>query len=292
MTIAITGATGQLGRLVVERLTQRVPADRIVALVRSPEKAADLGVEARTFDYDAPPATLASALAGVETLLLISGNEVGRRAPQHQNVVTAAKQAGVHRVVYTSVLHADTSPLDLAAEHRATEADLKASGVPYTILRNGWYTENYAGSIRGALGGGAVVGSAGEGRISSATRADFADAAAAVLTGAGHEGRTYELAGDEAWTLADLAAELSRQTGRTISYRDLPAAGYAQVLVGAGVPEGFAHALAAYDVHASHGALFDDSRQLSRLIGRPTTPLADALAEMLRGQAAAPASGH
>ncbi len=292
MTIAITGATGQLGRLVVERLKRRVPADRIVALVRSPEKAADLGVAARAFDYNAQPATLASALAGVETLLLISGNEVGRRAPQHRNVIAAAQQAGVRRVVYTSVLHADASPLDLAAEHRATEADLKASGVPYTILRNGWYTENYAGSIQGALAGGAVVGSAGEGRISSATRADFAEGAAAALTGAGHEGQTYEFAGDEGWTLADLAAELSRQTGRDIPYRDLPVAEYAQVLVGAGLPEGFAHALAAYDVHASHGALFDDSRQLSRLIGRPTTPLADAVAEMLRGRAAAPAPGH
>ncbi len=292
MTIAITGATGQLGRLVVERLKRRVPADRIVALVRSPEKAADLGVAARAFDYNAQPATLASALAGVETLLLISGNEVGRRAPQHRNVIAAAQQAGVRRVVYTSVLHADASPLDLAAEHRATEADLKGSGVPYTILRNGWYTENYAGSIRGALAGGAVVGSAGEGRISSATRADFAEGAAAVLTGAGHEGRTYELAGDEAWTLADLAAELSRQTGRTISYRDLPAAEYARVLAGAGVPEGVAHALAGYDIHTSHGALFDESRQLSELLGRPTTPLADAVAAVLRSQAADPAAGR
>ena len=292
MTIAITGATGQLGRLVVESLKRRVPADQIVALVRSPEKAADLGVEARAFDYDAPPETLAPALARVETLLLISGNEVGRRVPQHRNVVAAAKQAGVRRVVYTSVLHADTSPLDLAVEHRETEADLKASGVPYTVLRNGWYAENYAGSIQGALAGGALVGSAGEGRISSATRADFAEGAAAVLTGAGHEGRTYELAGDEAWTLADLAAEISRQTGRDIPYRNLPVAEYAQVLAGAGVPEPFAHALAGYDVHASHGALFDDSRQLSALIGRPTTPLAATVTAVLQNQVAAPAAGH
>lgn len=292
MTIAITGATGQLGQLVVASLKQRVPADQIVALVRSPEKAADLGVEARAFDYNEPPKTLASALAGVETLLLISGNEVGRRAPQHRNVIAAAERAGVRRVVYTSVLRADTSPLDLAADHRATEADLKTSGVPYTILRNGWYTANYTGSIPGALAGGALLGSAGEGRISSATRADYAEAAAAVLAGVGHEGRTYELAGDDAFTLADLAAELSRQTGREIPYRDLPEAEYAQVLTGFGLPEGFARALAHYDVDASRGALFDDSRQLSRLIGRPTTPLADAVAEALRSQAAAPAAGH
>ena len=293
MTIAITGATGQLGRLVVETLQRRVPADQIVALVRSPEKAAGLGVEARAFDYDQQPEILAAALAGVGTLLLISSNEVGRRVDQHRRVIAAAKAAGVGRVVYTSVLHADASPLDLAADHRATEAELTASGIPYTILRNGCYTENYAGSIPGALAGGALVGSAGEGPIASATRADYAEAAAAVLAGTGHEGRTYELAGDEAWTLADLAAELSRQTGRTIPYRDLPEAEYAQLLTGVGLPEGFARALAHYDVDASHGALFDDARQLSRLIGRPTTPLADAVAAALQRQAAAPAAaGH
>ena len=281
MTIAITGATGQLGRLVLDSLKNRVPAADLVALVRSPGKAADLGVAAREADYDRPE-TLDRALAGVRTLLLISGPVVGVRVAQHRNVIEAAKQAGVTRVVYTSALHADRSPLDLAPDHRATEAHLKASGVPYTILRNGWYTENYTGSIPGALAAGAFIGSAGDARISSATRADYAEAAAAVLAGGGHEGRTYELAGDEAWTLSDLAAEISRQTGRTIPYTNLPAAEYAKVLASVGLPEGLARAIAGWDVAAAQGALFDDSRQLSRLIGRPTTPLSVAVADALQ----------
>jgi len=281
MTIAITGATGQLGRLVLDSLKNRVPAADLVALVRSPGKAADLGVAAREADYDRPE-TLDRALAGVRTLLLISGPVVGVRVAQHRNVIEAAKQAGVTRVVYTSALHADSSPLDVAPDHRATEADLKASGVPYTILRNGWYTENYTGSIPGALAAGAFIGSAGDARISSATRADYAEAAAAVLAGGGHEGRTYELAGDEAWTLSDLAAEISRQTGRTIPYTNLPAAEYAKVLASVGLPEGLARAIAGWDVAAARGALFDDSRQLSRLIGRPTTPLSVAVADALQ----------
>jgi NAD(P)H dehydrogenase (quinone) len=281
MKIAITGATGQLGRLVIEKLKAHVPADQIVALVRTPAKAADLGVEARAADY-AQPETLATALAGVDKLLLISSSEVGQRATQHRNVIEAAKKAGVKHIVYTSVLHADNSPLSLAEEHRATEADLKASGVAYTLLRNGWYTENYTGSVHGAVAGGAFIGSAKEGRISSATRADFADAAVAVLTGAGHENQTYELAGDESYTLAELAAEISRQTGKDIPYRDLPVADYAAALAGFGIPEGFAHGLASWDANAAEGALFDDSRQLSKLIGRPTTPLATAVAAALK----------
>ena len=279
--IAITGATGQLGRLVVEKLKGKIPASDIVALVRSPQKAADLGVAAREADYDRPE-TLGRALEGIETLLLISSNEVGKRAAQHHAVIEAAKKAGVKRVVYTSLLHADTTPLSLANEHCQTEAELKASGIPYTILRNGWYTENYTALIPGALAGGAFVGSAGEGRISSATRADFADAAVAVLTTEVHEGQTYELAGDEAWTLSDLAAEVSRQTGREIPYRDLPEAEYADALKGFGMPEGFAQMIAGWDVGASQGALFDDSRQLSKLTGRPTTPLSAAVAEALK----------
>ncbi|WP_114858732.1 SDR family oxidoreductase [Azospirillum brasilense] len=280
MTIAVTGATGQLGRLVIARLKKTVPASGIVALVRSPAKAADLGVEAREADYGNPE-TLARALAGVDTLLLISSNEIGQRAAQHRNVVNAAKAAGVGRIVYTSLLHADRSPLSLAEEHRATEADIKASGLPFTILRNGWYTENHTGSVGAALAGGAVIGSAGDGRISSATRADYADAAVAVVTGTGHEGRTYELAGDEAVTLADLAAEISRQSGKNIPYRNLPEADYAAILAGFGLPEVFAKGIASWDADASKGALFDDGRQLSALIGRPTTPLSAAVAAAL-----------
>lgn len=281
MTIAITGATGHLGRLVIERLRAKLPAEQIVALARSVEKAAGLGVAVRDADYDRPE-TLAPALAGVDTLLLISGNEIGKRAAQHHAVIAAAKEAGVKRIVYTSLLRADRSPLDLAPEHFATENDLKASGIPYTILRNGWYTENYTGSISGALAGGAFLGSAGEGRISSASRADYADAAVAVVTGEGHEGKTYELAGDDSWTLTDLAAEISRQTGRTIPYRDVPEAEYAAALKGFGVPDFFAGAIAGWDTAASGGALEDDTRQLSSLIGRPTTPMADTVAEALK----------
>ena len=291
MTIAITGATGQLGRLVVERLKRRVPADRIVALVRSPEKAADLGVAVRRFDYT-DAATLAPALEGVKTILLISSSEVGQRAVQHRNVVEAAKQAGAGHIVYTSLLHADRSPLSLAVEHRETEAMLRESGIPFTILRNGWYTENDTAAIGGALAGGAVIGSAGDGRISSATRADYAAAAVAVLTGSGHEGKVYELAGDTAWTKSDLAAEISRQTGKTISYRNLSPADYADALAGFGIPADFARMIAGWDAAVAEGAVFDDSRQLSTLIGRPTTPLADAVAEALRTQAATPAAGH
>lgn len=280
MTIAVTGATGQLGRLVIARLKETVPASGIVALARSSAKAADLGVEAREADYGNPDA-LVRALAGVDTLLLISSNEIGQRAAQHHNVIGAAKAAGVKRIVYTSLLHADRSPLSLADEHRATEEELKASGIPFTILRNGWYTENHTGSVGAALAGGAFIGSAGDGRISSATRADYADAAVAVLTGTGHEGKTYELAGDEAVTLADLAAEISRQSGKDIPYRNLPEADYAAILAGFGLPDAFAKGIASWDVDASKGALFDDGRQLSALIGRPTTPLSAAVAAAL-----------
>ena len=273
MTVAITGATGQLGRLTIAKLKTLLPAGQIVALARSPEKA-DLGVETRAFDYDRPE-TLAPALAGVERLLLISSSEVGKRAPQHRAVIEAAKAAGVGEIVYTSLLHADRSPLSLAAEHVETEAALAESGIPHTILRNGWYAENYTGSIPTALQHGALIGAAGAGRVSGAARADYAEAAARVLAEGGHAGQTYELAADDAWTLADLAAEISRQSGRDIPYVDLPEAEYAAALVKAGLPEGLAAAIAGWDAGAAQGALFDDSRALSGLIGRPTTPLAD-----------------
>jgi NAD(P)H dehydrogenase (quinone) len=281
MTIAITGATGQLGRLIVASLKKKVAAGDLIALVRSPAKAADLGIQAREADYTKPE-TLAKALAGVDTLMLVSSSEIGQRVPQHRNAIEAAQRAGVKRIVYTSLLHADTSPLDLAEEHRETERMLKASGIPATILRNGWYTENYTGSAKTAVAGGALIGSAGEAKISSAARADYAEAAVAVLTGQGHDGKTYELAGDDAWTLADLAAEISRSSGKAIPYKNLPEADYAAALASFGVPEGFARMIAGWDVAASKGALFDGGKQLSKLIGRPTTPLAHVVADALK----------
>ncbi|MCS4314146.1 NAD(P)H dehydrogenase (quinone) [Pseudomonas sp. BIGb0381] len=281
--IAVTGATGQLGRLVVEKLKQKVPASNLIALVRSPEKASDLGVNVRAADYDNPK-TLVAALNGVDTLLLISSSEIGKRLSQHRNVINAAKQAGVNRVVYTSLLHADTSSLSLAEEHRQTEAELKASGLAFTILRHGWYTENYTGFIAGALSAGEFIGSAGDGKIAAATREDFAQAAAVVLTRDDQEGKIYELAGDSAWTLSELAAEVSRQTGRNIPYKNLPESDYASALINFGLPEPLAQALAGYDISASQGALFDDSHQLSTLIGRATTSLSAAVAIALKGQ--------
>jgi NAD(P)H dehydrogenase (quinone) len=263
MKIGVTGATGQLGRLVVEKLKEKVSADSIVALVRSPEKAADLGVEARAFDYSQPE-SLAVSLVGIDKLLLISGNELGQRLPQHKAVIAAAKKADVKQLVYTSILHADTSSLGLAGEHLATEVALKASGLVYTILRNGWYTENYTGSAKGAIAAGAFIGCAGDGKIASAARVDYAEAAAVVLTGVGHENKIYELAGDVA----------SRQTGKTIPYNNLTEAQYVDILKSFGLPEGIAQMLADSDTGASKGGLFDDTKQLSVLIGRPTTPLA------------------
>lgn len=281
MTIAITGASGQLGRLVIERLRAKVPASDIIALVRTPSKAADLGVQVREADYTRPD-TLDKALAGVDTLLMISGSEVGQRVAQHRNVIEAAKKAGVKRVVYTSLLHAERSTLGLAPEHVETEALLKASGLSITLLRNGWYTENYTASVGPAVANGALIGSAGQGKIASAARADYADAAVIALTTAGHEGKTYELAGDSAYTLAELAAEISRQTGKDIPYKDLPIADYTAALVAAGVPAPWPEALPLLDAEAAKGALFDDSRVLSKLIGRPTTSLKDSVAAALK----------
>ena len=282
MTIGITGASGQLGRLVVKKLKAKASSADIVALVRTPAGAADLGVSLRAADYSKPE-TLDHAFAGIHTLLLISSSELGqRRILQHHNVVDAAKRTGVKRIVYTSLLHADTSPLNLADGHRATEAELKLSGIPITLLRNGWYTENYTASVPAALAGGAFLGSAGHGRISSALRDEYAEAAVAVLTTDGHGGKTYELAGDEAYSLSDLAAEISRQTGKTIPYRNLTEADYTAALTGLGLPEPLAQAYAGYDIGASQGALFDDSRQLSALLGRPTAPLAAAVADALK----------
>ncbi|HKK41621.1 MAG TPA: SDR family oxidoreductase [Bacteroidales bacterium] len=280
MKIGITGATGHLGNLVIGKLKERVPVSDIVALTRSPQKAANLGVETREFDYD-KPGNLPAALSGIDSLLLISASEVGKRERQHTNVIEAAKKAGVKWIVYTSLLRADSSSLSLASEHYATEEKLKKSGIAYTILRNGWYTENYTGSVPNAVKGGAFIGSAGDGKIASATRDDYAEAAAVVLTGRGHEGKIYELAGDDAYTLSDLAAEISRQTGKDIPYKNLPENEYASALKSFGIPDGYATAIAGWDISTSKGALFDNKHQLSALIGRPTTSLSSAVKEAL-----------
>ena len=282
--IVITGATGQLGRLVIRSLLEHVPAANIVAAVRNPARADDLaalGVEVREADY-ARPAMLAAAFRGAQKLLLISSSEVGQRVAQHRNVIEAAQSVGVGLVAYTSLLHADRSPLALALEHRETEALLRASGVPHVLLRNGWYTENYLASVPAALQHGAFIGCAGQGCIASAARADYAAAAAAVLLAPDQAGRVYELAGDEAYTLAELAAELSRQTGKPTPYVDLPEAEYKAALLGAGLPEPLAGVIADSDTGASRGGLFDDGHQLSRLIGRPTTALGALMAAALR----------
>ncbi|MFZ4552559.1 MAG: SDR family oxidoreductase [Aquabacterium sp.] len=281
--IVVTGASGQLGRLVIESLLNRLPADQIVAAVRNPASVADLadrGVQVRQADYT-QPASLDAAFQGAQKVLLISSSEVGQRLPQHRNVIEAAQRANVGLVAYTSLLHADVSPLALKDEHLATEALLTESGLPHVILRNGWYTENYLASVQPALQHGAFIGSAGAGKIASAARADYAEAAAVVLSSPNQAGKVYELAGDDAYTLAEFAAELSRQSGKTIPYVDLPQADFKAALVGAGLPEPLADLLADSDVGASKGGLFDGQRQLSALIGRPTTPLAAMVAGVL-----------
>ncbi|HBM2889962.1 SDR family oxidoreductase [Klebsiella oxytoca] len=281
--IAITGATGQLGQHVLENLLKTVPAGQVVAIVRNPAKAESLsqrGIGVRQADYS-DEAALTAALQGVDKLLLISSSEVGQRAVQHRNVINAAKAAGVKFIAYTSLLHADTSPLGLADEHIATEQMLADSGVAYALLRNGWYTENYLASAPPAIEHGVFIGAAGNGKIASATRADYAAAAARVIAEEGHAGKVYELAGDEAWTLSELAAELSKQSGKNVVYQNLSEADFAAALKGVGLPAGLADMLANSDTGASKGGLFDDSRTLSALIGRPTTTLADSIKGIL-----------
>ena len=276
--IVITGATGKLGQHVIASLLTSVPADHIIAAVRNPAKAVNLtalGVQVRQADYN-DGASLDAAFKGATKILLISSSEVGQRAQQHQNVIDAARRAGVALLAYTSVLRADTSPLGLAAEHVITEAAIRASGLPYTFLRNGWYLENHTEHLAPVLEHGVVLGAAQNGRFSSAARADYAAAAAAVLT-ADKPQAIYELAGDHGFTLAEYAAEVARQSGKVIVYKDLPQADFKAALVGVGVPEGFADLLADSDAGAAKGALGDNGKQLSALIGRPTTRLLDAV---------------
>jgi NAD(P)H dehydrogenase (quinone) len=281
--IVITGATGQLGRLVIAELLKTHPASELVAAVRNPNKAQDLaalGVTLRQADYSIP-ATLDAAFHGAQKVLLISSNELGRRVEQHRDVIAAAKRANVKLLAYTSLLHADTSPLGLGTEHRATEALLQESGLPVVILRNGWYSENYTASIPTALAHQTLAGCAGDGRIASASRADYAAAAAAVLSADQQAGKVYELAGDESYTLTEMAAEISRQSGIAVKYLNLPQADFQALLVQAGLPEPIAALLADSDSGAAKGGLFDGGKQLSKLIGRPTQPLSQAVATAL-----------
>ncbi|HGB7166516.1 TPA: SDR family oxidoreductase [Salmonella enterica subsp. enterica serovar Saintpaul] len=292
--IAITGATGQLGQHVIENLLKTTPASHLVAIVRNPKKAAPLsqrGIAVRQADY-ANEAALTTALQGVDKLLLISSSEVGQRTAQHRNVIQAAIAAKVKFIAYTSLLHADKSPLALADEHIETEKMLAESGIPHTLLRNGWYTENYLASVPAALKHGVFIGAAGEGKIASAMRADYAAAAARVIREEGHAGNVYELAGDDAWTLSQLAGddawtlsqladELTHQSGKKIVYQNLSEVDFAAALKGAGLPDGLADMLANSDAGAAKGGLFDDSHTLRKLIGRPTTTLTESLRSVL-----------
>ncbi|MFE7172515.1 SDR family oxidoreductase [Streptomyces sp. NPDC057616] len=284
MSIVVTGATGHLGRQVVDQLLEKVPADRITAVVRNEARAADLaarGVKLAVADYNSPE-TFSGVFAAGDKVLLISGNEFDKgRVGQHKVVIEAAKAAGVALLAYTSAPGSLTAAL--ADDHRGTEEALLASGLPYTLLRNGWYHENYTENLAPVLEHGAVVQAAGEGRISSASRADYAAAAVAVLTGEGHENTTYELGGDEAWGFAEYAAELSRQTGKEIAYRPVSVDTYAGILTGAGLPGPLATILAGVDASIEKGELVVSTGDLSRLAGRPTTPLADAIAAAVKG---------
>mgnify|MGYP000202669327 FL=1 len=282
--IAITGANGQLGQLVIQALLKQVKATELVALVRSPEKAQNLkalGVQVRQADYN-QPTTLSSALKGVDKLLLISGSEIGQRVPQHQAVINAAKEADVKLLAYTSILKADTSPLILAGEHKATEHAIKESGLDAVILRNGWYNENYSANLQGVLQSGVVATAAQDGKFSSAARADYAQAAANVLTSqASQAGKVYELAGDNAYNQQEYAEEVAKQADKSIQFLSLSSEDFSQALVSHGLPEGFANVLADSDLHARKGWLFDDSKMLSKLIGRNTTSIAQSIKEAL-----------
>ncbi|MFI7364574.1 SDR family oxidoreductase [Streptomyces sp. NPDC050149] len=286
MSIVVTGATGELGRLVVEQLLTTVPASGIAAVVRDKEKAADLaarGVELRIADYNRPE-TLAGAFRTGDRVLLISGSEVGSRVAQHTAVIDAAKATGVAQLAYTGILGGPDADIRLADEHKVTEQLILDSGLPYTFLRNGWYTENYTANLAPVLAHGAVVANAGEGRIASATRADYAAAAVAVLTGEGHLGKAYELSGDVAWSLAEYAAEIAKASGKEIAHKDVPAAVHQEILVGAGVPEVFAAILTDVDEGIRRGLLAGTTGDLARLIGRPTTPLAETVAAAVAAQ--------
>ncbi|WP_448642819.1 NAD(P)H-binding protein [Geodermatophilus sp. URMC 63] len=278
-TYAVTGATGHLGRRAVEELLDRgVAAGDVVAVARRPEAADGLaarGVQVREGDYSRPE-TLPPALAGVDLLLLVSGSEPGQRVAQHRAVIEAAAAAGVQRIVYTSIAHADTSTNPLAEEHRGTEEVLRGAGVPATVLRNSWYVENYTSQLDSYLATGEMLGAAGEGRVSAAPRADYAVAAAAALL-ADDEGTVVRELGGPGVTLADLAAAVSEVTGTTVRYRDLPAEELVTALQDAGLDAGTAGFVAAIDTSIARGELDTGDADLAALLGRPVTPLVEAV---------------
>lgn len=278
MSFVITGASGHLGRLVVDSLLEQGVAPReVVAGARDTARLADLaarGVTTTRLDYD-DEATLSFSPGDV--VLVVSGTEVGRRVAQHRAVIDAAARDGAARVLYTSAPRADATTLVLAPDHAATEAYLRASGLPFTILRNNWYTENYVPQLQQAAGTGSVLTSAGDGRVASASRADYAAGAAAAMTGAGHEGRTFELGGDTAWDVDELAAALTEVLGRDVVRRDVTTEEHVAALVDAGLDEGSAGFVAALDRNTREGTLAEVTGELSALIGRPTTPLAEGL---------------
>ena len=285
MTLLITGATGHLGRLVVEQLLAAgVPADDIIATGRATGKIKDLadrGVRVHAVDFGDPVAVRA-AVAGVDRALLVSAFEPGARVEQHRNVIDAAREAGTGLLAYTSIVNAATATIRLAADHQATEQLLRDSGLPYVLLRNGWYHENYTSRLPAFLAQGVIAGSAGEGRISAAARADYAAAAVRVLTTDGHAGQAYELGSDEPFTLAQLAAEITAQSGREVRYVNLPEAEYAEALKAHGMPERVVDMVAETDAAAAHGALYTASGDLTALTGRPATPLSAAVGTALR----------
>lgn len=286
--IVITGATGQLGKHVVSQLLEKVSPTELAVAVRNPEKAASYaaqGVQVRQADYT-DVASLEKAFEGATKVLLISGNELGKRFEQHRNVIDAARQANVGLLVYTSLLRANTSHIGLKVEHLQTEEYLLASGIPSVILRNGWYFENHTENLGPALQFGAIAGAAGEGRIGAASRADYAAAAVAVLTSEGHAGKTYELSGDASFSLAELAAEVTRQAGRPVVYNDMPTAQYEAFLTGVGLPDFVAAMLANADEGVRQGDLETQDHTLSTLMGRPTTSLSAAVAAALAARGA------
>ena len=286
MKIAITGATGQLGQLVIQVLLKNTTANQIVALVRNPNKAQQLkdqGIELRHFDYDQAE-TLVPALKGIDKLLLISANEIGRRTPQHQAVIEAAVQANVPYITYTSLLRADSSKLGLAQEHRETEALIQNSGLKYTFLRNNWYNENYLGNLTHTVETGTLFGAAQNGKISSAARQDYAEATAKVLLSEGHDQKIYELAGSNSFTLEQLAGFISKASGKTVTYSNLSAEDYTQGLKQAGLPDGLIEVIVDADVQTARGGMYSERQDLQQLLGRATTPIQAQIAALLKTQ--------